>query len=249
MKSAGDMIGGCFKVIQSFPFVIGTLYFAEEAVSGQTRSCFIHALSERVAGKLPDPEAVIRRDASVFFPIRKVFVEDGTLYQVFDRLSGTLLAYRLERESFRVPEAAALGRKVCSRVLSLYARGEFALVHPQNMLLLPKGNIRFLYGGKQGVLPKQPGLFMDTNAKSRRLEEQIDVFMLGAMVYRMITGRNPVSTGLKVPRASRFRPDIPREMDDLLDEALSASPEKRPELSRMEAVFGRFSASPFQKGG
>jgi serine/threonine protein kinase len=233
VKAQGEWIRGTYRVIKAFPFVIGTLYYAEMKVPGRgVHTRFIHALDKMALVGEIDPEAVQDRDEAVFFPVREAFVEEDVLYQVFRRLEGTLFAHRLEHHSpFSLKEAVEIARKITVQLLRLYDQDQFTLVHPQNMVLTSGGALRFLYGGRFGILPKGAGVMPVRDDEGRRRDQLYDSYTLGVLIYRMLTGKNPMAAGLKVPPISRFCPHCPRELDELVERALSFDPDKRPGIN------------------
>ena len=80
------------------------------------------------------------------------------LYQVFYRLEGTLLAHSLEKDGpLPLDEALWILHGVSLHLLRLYEQGQFAVVHPQNILITSGKAIRFIYGGPLGLLPRRAG--------------------------------------------------------------------------------------------
>src|SRR5262249_44588970 len=62
----------------------------------------------------------------------------------------------------------------------------------------------------------------------------MDMFALGVVAFELATGTLPFDGDLRdrstrfVPRASRLNPEVPRDLDDLIDDMISANPMRRP---------------------
>lgn len=228
LKEQGEMINGKYRVLKTFPFVIGTLYYTEVKLdTGITYTRFIHALELGAMPKQVEPEAVLARDELVFFPVREVFVEDGILYQVFRRLEGTLLAHHLIQHSpLNLKETVWIAREIVDHLLRLYGEDQLTIIHPQNIVLASGKAIRFLYGGSWGILPK--GLAPQVDQKTNEL---VDSYTLGTLIYRMLTGKNPMGVGLTIPPISTYCSECPPELDEWVGRACSFDLHKRPTMS------------------
>src|SRR2546423_1879664 len=82
-------------------------------------------------------------------------------------------------------------------------------------------------------------------AEGRRVTAACDVYSLALTLYEAWTGDNPVRAdgpaatarrlGRRLPSLGRRRPDLPRELCAVVDEALEARPELRPPLADLRA--------------
>jgi eukaryotic-like serine/threonine-protein kinase len=180
---------------------------------------------------------------------------EGEPYLVMEWLSGETLSSRLQRTQLTLPEALALGRRVASALSAIHRGG---VVHrdikPSNLFLRdgaidkvtlidfgmarrpladPRLTVTGTMLGTPGyIAPEQVDHFST-------LDGRADIFSLGCVLYRCISGRAPfrgpdalrmLLNGLPkmLPRLREFRPSIPRELDDLVGRMLSRSPEDRP---------------------
>jgi len=180
---------------------------------------------------------------------------EGEPYLVMEWLSGETLSSRLQRTQLTLPEALALGRRVASALSAIHRGG---VVHrdikPSNLFLRdgaidkvtlidfgmarrpladPRLTVTGTMLGTPGyIAPEQVDHFST-------LDGRADIFSLGCVLYRCISGRAPfrgpdalrmLLNGLPrmLPRLREFRPSIPRELDDLVARMLSRSPEDRP---------------------
>lgn len=220
LKEKGQQIQQ-YVVLNRFPFIKGMLYYVtpsstNETSSGTTR--FIHALDVSSFPSEYDVTSLLKRDQQVFFPIDQIFTEEGVVYQVFEKMEGTLFAFFLQHAApLPFGEALKLLRNICEQISLLQKNDQWTLVHPQNMCLGNKHQIRFLFGG-----PKE--LF-----SLAELDESESLYQLSSIVYTMLTGIW-VKSGEPVESLRNFRKDIPLELENLLMRSLSPDPSKRPLL-------------------
>ncbi len=132
---------------------------------------------------------------------------DGQAYLVMDWLEGEGLADRLARGTLSVAETIELGRRVTSALSVAHARG---IIHrdlkPGN-LFLPGGNLarivvldfgiaRAVESGQSltstGATLGSPGYLSPEQARGdKNLDTRADVFSLGCVLFRCLTGRAP----------------------------------------------------------
>ncbi|WP_437280641.1 protein kinase [Sorangium sp. So ce375] len=181
--------------------------------------------------------------------------EDGDLYLAMQWLSGETLAERLLREPLNIPESLALGVRVASTLGALH---RLSIVHrdlkPSNLLLvdgsvdevtlLDFGVARVAEAGQEltmpGVMLGTPGYMAPEQARGElSIDARADVFALGCILYRCLTGRPPFvgNDGLSVlvkvlledpPRLRELRGEVPAALDDLVMRMLSKAPRDRP---------------------
>ncbi|MEO6775047.1 MAG: protein kinase [Kofleriaceae bacterium] len=75
-------------------------------------------------------------------------------------------------------------------------------------------------------------------AERLQVSPAMDVYALGVVAFELVTGAAPfggtmhvlarLNRSITVPRASSINPEIPPELDDLIDAMLQAAPERRP---------------------
>ncbi|WP_437735863.1 protein kinase domain-containing protein [Sorangium sp. So ce1335] len=181
--------------------------------------------------------------------------EGGDPYLAMQWLAGETLAERLLREPLTVPESLALGVRVASTLGALHRLG---IVHrdlkPSNLLLvggsveevtlLDFGVAHVAGAGQEltmpGVMLGTPGYMAPEQARGEvAIDARADVFALGCVLYRCLTGRPPfvgsdsLSVLVKVlleepPRLRELRGEIPAAVDDLIFRMLAKAPRDRP---------------------
>jgi serine/threonine protein kinase len=204
-------------------------------------------------------------------PIYEAGEEGGIEYLVMPLLKGESLAARLKREP--VPPLALVlkvGREVA---LGLAAAHEKGLVHrdvkPSNIWLegdpaAPEPaeqvrRIRVLDFGlvrgadrtdeltsnltSTGMMLGTPAYMSPEQARGPGVDARADLFSLGAVLYQMVTGRQPftgpslfdVLTTIATqdpPPAAELNPAVPWGLSDLIERLLAKDPSRRPASAR-----------------
>lgn len=179
---------------------------------------------------------------------------DGRLYLVMELVDGVnvddLVA---EHDPLPVGWAAAIAAQVCA-VLS-YAHGE-SLVHrdlkPSNLMVDRHGAVKVLDFGLAVVLDADERsrltstdqllgtlAYMAPEQFRGRSGPSSDLYALGCVLYQMLSGRGPFQgpdhVSLmhahiyeKAAPLTRLRPDVPPDLEDLVQRLLAKAPEARP---------------------
>jgi eukaryotic-like serine/threonine-protein kinase len=185
---------------------------------------------------------------------------DGTLYLVMEFLQGrdleTLLR-GIEKQGAQLPlpRLKTLFRPIVTTLDAAHARG---IIHrdlkPANIFVLDdeaRGGVRLLDFGlvkvmnadpltREGAIPGSPSYIAPEVWKGRpqEVDHRIDVYSLGAVLFRTLAGRLPFQGKTRVdiliastrgprPGLHALRPDLPREVDDWAAQALAIAPEDR----------------------
>jgi len=193
-----------------------------------------------------------------------VGTEDGTPYLVMQRIRGSTVADLVaELGALPIGWAAAIAAQTCA---VLAVAHQASLVHrdlkPGNLMLCPDGTVKVLDFGlavaldladvsqitRTGQTLGTPAYMAPEQVMAGLSGPQTDLYALGCTLYEMLTGRQlfggptPYSVMSKQvderpAPARRRRPDVPKQLDDLLLDLLRKRPEDRPESAG--AVFGR----------
>jgi hypothetical protein len=191
---------------------------------------------------------------------------------VMQWLEGEDLAQRLARGPLGIAESVALARLVAESLAAAHAQG---IVHrdvkPRNLFLvggdlrevrlLDFGLVRLRDRGAAltatGLILGTPGYVAPEQVRgSRDVGPAVDIFALGCVLYKCLTGTAPfvgediVALLAKVlfeeaPLASELRREVPLELDDLVARMMAKEPSARPpdcttlaaELEALEALL------------
>lgn len=179
----------------------------------------------------------------------------GTPYLVMPVLKGETLEDRLRRESrFSVAETCRIGQEIAAGLAAAHSHG---LIHrdikPSNIWLEgAQGRVRILDFGlarpasddqkvtHSGAVLGTPAYMAPEQAAGEEATPRSDLFSLGAVLYRMTTGKQPFAgpnmmatlnnLANRIPESpQKLAPELPAYVSALIDRLLLKSPEQRPE--------------------
>jgi formylglycine-generating enzyme required for sulfatase activity len=182
---------------------------------------------------------------------------DGVPYIAMQFLQGAPLdEYLKKKGSPGVAQCVRIVREAALGLAAAHARG---LVHrdikPANLWLeAPNGRVKVLDFGltkpigtdseltKSGAVVGTPSYMSPEQARGQKVDARTDIFSLGAVLYRLLTGRNPfvgdhimaVLTALAVEEPTPVRelnPNVPEALADLVNQLLAKKPEARPQTA------------------
>jgi len=182
--------------------------------------------------------------------------DDHRLFLVMEWLEGQDLAMRLAKGQVGMRDAVEIVRRAAQAMAAVHARG---IVHrdlkPSNIFIIRKGRSHAIklidfgmvkipepddYYTQRGTFIGTPWFIAPEQAKGHEVDARADVYSLGAVLFRLITGRNAFESRHLIaylgrlvleeaPLASTIRPDVPEELVDLLSKTLRRAPAERPE--------------------
>ena len=200
--------------------------------------------------------------------IYQVGEDAGVPFLAMEFLAGkTLDEYLRPERKTGVAETLAIGKQIAKGLAAAHAVG---LIHrdikPANLWLeTPRGRVKILDFGlarraegeaaeltNQGEVVGTPAYMAPEQARGGAVDHRCDLFSLGCVLYRMVSGRLPfrgdsvyaVLSAIATetpPPISSLNPDIPTPLIKLIERLLAKSPDNRPTsaqvvLSELQAI-------------
>ncbi len=280
----GVVLAGTYRIVRHLGRGgMGRLYEAQHA--RLDRRFAVKVLHESHS-RNRDASARFEREARVLSRMRSDHVvdvidvlrtPDGRSAIVTARLDGEDLKARLDRVGKLSPaEAVPIARQVCRGLAAAHAQG---IVHrdlkPSNLFLETGADgrvaVKILDFGvaklegepeltRTGAVVGTPAYMAPEQARgSAHVDERADLYAVGAVLYRMLTGKPPYSGDEpavvlgallhEAPRRPRtIAPEIPIGLEAVIQRAMARDLETRPvdalELERELAAFDELGESP-----
>jgi hypothetical protein len=186
--------------------------------------------------------------------VRKVGEESGLPYIITRALEkGHSLAARLD-QPWAVDTAADVVMQVGQALEHAYNKG---VVHggltPDNVVVQDDGRVLVTDFGLSELMDLVGGRAKEAaspylapeRVSGQAADPQADVYSLAAILYSMLTKRQPQVVKGEVLPPSRFNPDVPPAMDDVVVRALAPDPQDRyPDVKTFLAAFGSTTVVP-----
>lgn len=186
-------------------------------------------------------------------PVYDYGEEENKLFIVMRYMTGGSLADRIHEGSLSLDQAAVIMDRVCS---ALDASHQMGIIHrdlkPSNILFDRLGNAYLAdFGIARSVeqagtqltaddkVIGTPGYMSPEQIRGEKLDRRSDIYALGAVVFEMLTGRAPFqadSAAMAIvkqmtepaPSPRSVRPDIPRQIESVVMQALERDRQQRP---------------------
>jgi eukaryotic-like serine/threonine-protein kinase len=206
----------------------------------------------RAAGQLRHPNVVTVYDWGAM---------DGTWFIAMEYVEGRTLADIIAEDGPLAPnEAAAIAAEIVDALDAAHRQG---LVHrdvkPSNIIVTPDGRVKIADFGiaraaRGGLDLTQVGMIVGTaaylspeQAQGAAVDPRSDLYALGVVLFEMTTGRLPFTSegalgyatqhvSTPPPRLRTIRPDLPVELDELVDRLLAKDPDHRHQTAADLAV-------------
>ena len=212
----------------------GVLYRAEYSTGLKVALLLLH---QKIARQADDPVGLLRRQQQIQKSIQiqhpnvaavyEVGETGGSAYVVMEHLTGELLSDVLAaRGALQFEEALDLWRQTAA---GLHAAHMAGLVHgnlsPRTILITKAADrdrrvklIRFPLLEPQSTRPTDPQYASPERISGQTPDESGDVFSLGALLHRLLTGRPPDGSAVR---------SLPHGMSAVLAHALASAPATR----------------------
>jgi serine/threonine protein kinase/Flp pilus assembly protein TadD len=245
---------------------MGEVYLAQDTTL--SRKVAIKFLSQNSVGGEQARKRLVREakaaaalDHPHICAVHEVGEEGGYSFIVMQYVEGETLASRIQRQPIEVREALDIAAQIADALAEAHSR---RIIHrdvkPQNIMLTASGQVKVLDFGlarvvREGALIEStaeteslltvPGLVMGTvpymspeQVRGEELDARSDIFSFGAVLYEMLSGRNPfqgASVGATMSSIltkdpaplARYASDVPDELQRVVRKALSKDKEGR----------------------
>jgi serine/threonine-protein kinase len=112
-----------------------------------------------------------------------------------------------------------------------------------------KDDLANLAKTRSGQMLGTPLYMSPEQCKNKGVDHRTDIYALGCMCFELLVGRIPYDADnvaeiitahlvAEPPRPSKFKPDIPADIDKLLFGMIQKEPEKRPPLGEIRRLIG-----------
>ena len=275
-RYTGRMIDGRFEVLRKLGGgAMGSVYLAEQ-VDAQKRVALkiLYPQFATDAAYVKQFCAAARLAMGLRHPNIATVIDfdqttDGCLFIAMDYVDGEALDRVIERAGrLPVDQALDFGAQIAEGLAAAHRRGVLhRAIRPQNILVIGDGETvkitdfgvpRIQHGnsssrlGQSEVALGTPEYTAPEQVRGAEPTEQTDVYILGIVLYQMLTGQVPfrASTHLgtlfcqinEAPAAVRqLRPEVPAAVEALVMRALEKKPEKRHStMARMAKELRQF---------
>ncbi|MBF0175071.1 MAG: serine/threonine protein kinase [Magnetococcales bacterium] len=169
--------------------------------------------------------------------------ENGQHYAIMElSSSGTLNT----SQQHPLPRAITLARQILHALDHLHAHGQIHLdIKPGNLLLFPDNRLKVSDFGLMRPLRApatrpmgSPGFMSPEQIMGLPLDQRSDLFSLGVVLYRMVTGRSPFGGRgvsdiiyrtllITPPQPALLQPNLPTALSHVIMQALTKRPSQR----------------------
>ncbi|MGH9966475.1 MAG: protein kinase domain-containing protein [Pyrinomonadaceae bacterium] len=247
---------------------MGEVYLAEDLNLGRQVAVKVltHALTDNAEHLLRferEARAASALNHPNIFTVYEIGEADGAHFIATEFIEGESLRERMNRDAMKLAEVLDIGIQIAS---ALTAAHEARIVHrdikPENIMVREDHLVKVLDFGlakliqqeaheldsegiTKALLKTTPGVVMGTaeymspeQARGRNVDERTDIWSLGVVLYRMVTGNTPfngdtmsdvIASILKTdppPLVNEAEP-VPRQLEQIISKALRKSRKDR----------------------
>ncbi|MFY9608027.1 MAG: protein kinase [Blastocatellia bacterium] len=208
-----------------------------------------------------EAKAAAKLDHPNICAIHEVGEADGQSFIVMQYVEGETLASRLRRKPFGLPEAMDIATQTADALAEAHSRG---IIHrdikPQNIMITARNQVKVMDFGLARVVKQQeafeseaetesvltdPGVIVGTvpymspeQVKGESLDLRSDIFSFGAVLYEMVSGRQPFASDSAAeiisailtrepPPLVRYSSEVPNELQRIITKAMTKDRERR----------------------
>jgi serine/threonine protein kinase len=192
---------------------LGEVYRARDTRLGRTVAIKVPGAELQNAGARRETLLRDARVASVLShpniaALYEISDDNGRLFLVFEFVPGEPLKRAIAGRPLNMRRAVDLATQMADALADAHA---LDIVHggltPDTVMITPKGNAKILdFGFVQWKKQSQ--------ARAPESDHRTDIEALGALLFEMLTGRQPSEA------SPRLAPSMPRELDDVVGKAL-----------------------------
>jgi len=271
---AGEIIGGRFKLLKSLGSGgMGDVWVAENTAIGMRVAVKLlkpdllanAEFRQRFQTEAQAVAAIGHPNVARFFDL---VVGDPT-FIVMEYVRGETLADRMKLGALPIDRALAIAERLCWGLDAAHAAG---VVHrdlkPANVLLAPDAEFgetpKLIDFGlakiaaaasdaqltRTGQIIGTPAYMSPEQIKGEKIDGRADVYALGCVLFEMLTGKTPFSSGTDdvqilyrqmhdaPPPLAKYLPDVPPPLAALMHRALQKDPAQRfPSMQSMAAAL------------
>ncbi|MCC6552790.1 MAG: protein kinase, partial [Polyangiaceae bacterium] len=199
---------------------------------------------------------------------------DGRLFFAMEWLDGEDLSQRQRRAPLGMRDAVEVVRRSAAAMAAIHARGVIHRDLKLSNIFLIRGKgtaVKLIdfgvvkmpvpdeYPTERGTIIGTPHYMAPEQARGEPIDARADVYSLGSVLFRLVTGRNVFETEHVIavlgrlvledpPRAQNVRFDVPDALDEVIHHAISRDRERRyesgGELARALARVGTLNNDP-----
>lgn len=236
---------------------MGEVYLARDLTLGRTvaikslKAASAGSDSDR-ARFLREAKAVSQIDHPNVVTLFDVIEEEGTMHLVMQHVRGKSLREVIAERKLEIGEALRVGSDVAAGLRAAHAIG---VVHrdikPANVMVTPDGSCKVLdfgvahLAGVDTTTLTGSGEIVGTlhymapeMVRGEPVDERVDIYSLGVVLFEILAGQVPFAGREQAallhaiverdpPLLSRFRTDLPADLEALVARALAKNPERR----------------------